>query len=239
MSLGRLVACLSRFSAPALLVWSCDASIPTAPSTEVVRLEIQHSEALYLPQGLSPFFSTYLSAWEVNGQGLYRDVTTQATWTSDNPNLFTMSTSSTSKRFEAGRTFGTARITATYGGHSATIPLVANGGTPIIPSLTLSVSASLSYHSTAYCWIRTASGESLVADQTTWSSADERIIRVSGRTIIGVTAGNTTLIATYGGLTATADVSVPPAYGYLPTTPPTQAPLIALFSRVPPIRRSF
>jgi thermitase len=140
--------------------------------------------------------------------GTSSDVTSSAAWTSSSNTVATVSTSG----YATGQNAGSATITASFGGYSASAGLTVNStrtqtGLTISPtSASISVGAGQQFTATATYSDGTSS---VVTSSATWTTTNTAVATVSsGGFATGSAAGSTTIRASYGGYTASATLNV-------------------------------
>jgi len=147
--------------------------------------------------------------------GVYSDATTQVitpyvTWGSSNPGVATVNTTSPFGVANA-LTNGTTNISATSGAVSGTVPLIVSPSTLTSVTLTpgtdtMAVGSTSSFRALAHY----SDGSSVtVGTDVDWQSSDDTVASINAQgTITGLKAGTTTITATLGGQSATANMKV-------------------------------
>jgi uncharacterized protein YjdB len=172
--------------------------------------------------------------------GTTQGVTNTASWTTSNAVVASISNGGGGPFGGGGRGLatglagGTATITATSGGFTATATLTVSAATPsklIVtpPSPSLQVGQTQGFVATL---VYSDNTTSVVTGQSTWSSSDAAIATITtagggpgpgpggGGTATAIAKGTATITATYGGLTATATLTVTdPPLAYVQVTP--------------------
>lgn len=144
-----------------------------------------------------------------------QNVTSSAAWSSSSTARATVSAGKVS-----GVSAGSATITATYSGKSATASVTVRDVVTYVYELKLSpvsamvnVGSTTSFSAVYYTYtytngVKTNTSSSVVTAAASWSSSSSAIATVSGGTARGVSAGTATITATYNGYNATATVTV-------------------------------
>ncbi|MCY1022815.1 Ig-like domain-containing protein [Pyxidicoccus sp. MSG2] len=146
--------------------------------------------------------------------GSTQSVTAEATWTSSDAAVATVSSDASSPRKVDAKDRGQAQVRATYASLTAEAQvqvtdatLVSLALTPASPSLAVGLSEQL----TATGTFTDGSTQGLDAD-VTWTSSDAAVATVSDAGLVrAVAPGHVTLKATRGTVEATTDVTVTPA----------------------------
>lgn len=133
------------------------------------------------------------------------DVTSQATWTSSNEAVASVSDGGLITAYSSG----TAKITATYGGKTATITVNVETASHLdIGSSKISMSENgQAVQLTAKVTYTDGSTE-IVTDSTTWTSDNDSIVYVNQGKLTAYKKGTAIITATYNGKTATVTVTV-------------------------------
>jgi hypothetical protein len=152
-----------------------------------------------------------------NYSGLFRDITDQATWSSDAPAVAGFITALEPNRV-TGHTPGSAILTATVGGKSATFNLTVSGVS--ITSMTItpatpSVAGGLTTQFAVIGTFSDSTTQNLTFDST-WSSSAPTVATINDTAgskgfCQALTAGTTTISATFGGISGTTLLTVTPA----------------------------
>jgi hypothetical protein len=196
-------------AAAVVAVAACQVSYPVAPSPTAASIELHVSSP-----GWPLRASTNLGAgaYIVDTDGVYHDVTRQATWTSSNPEV---------ARYNAGvvpplqvRGGGTADVTVSYEGMAASVRLVAYGccestAHPWIHVITLDAPIGGSRTATALLHESSVSSRN-VTDLATWTSSNPLIASVDRGTLHAHLPGRVEITVSYGGATTTFYWSVSP-----------------------------
>lgn len=147
--------------------------------------------------------------------GSTQDLTDQATWSSSDTAIATISNAAGSRGEAFGRAVGTTTITATFNGINGSTPLQVTNATltsiAVTPDpLTLSVQETAQLTATGTF----SDGSQLdVTSEASWSSSKPNVAVVSnfngaeGR-VVGMSSGTTTITAAVGGVAGTAEVTV-------------------------------
>lgn len=200
----------------ALAAASCSASYPVSPSgpppLAAVHVHLRTSAAL------RPGINFSLIAYAVDGDGVYKDVSTTATWTSSDPAVARLIDASTGRlrAIEAG----SAQIFASYEGFSGSVS-VDVGPQPSLPSLPfLSVTpaaVTVGGSSPQYAQYHTTNTSfgTAVERAASWTSSDPSVVSVgterNGLVVLaGHAPGTVRITATYEGHSASYRLSVPP-----------------------------
>jgi hypothetical protein len=183
-----------------------------------VTAAVLQSVALSLSQlNMVTSESTKITAKAYYSDTSSKDVTTDASWTSNNTNIATVGNDADNKGLvSAIPTSGSAVITATYGDKTANVtvkiltvqnltisPTVAN--IPVSTTASLIVTANFADGSSKDVTSSTA---------TSWLSSNDQFAFFPDKMlkpgiVEGKSAGNVTITVTYGGKTATASITVP------------------------------
>jgi hypothetical protein len=192
-----------------LLSLSCSAEYPVSPTSvpTVASLTIFYNSA---HQWVNPGNSVSMSAYALNTDGVYENVTTRAAWFSTDSSVATV-TNGTAR----GVSGGSADIVASYQGSTSTarvVVLVPNSVRyPWLdirsyspPETGRSTSPTVGYFTSANAAQQNVQSEAVLA------SSDPNVIKIDGGRVIGVGPGTAAITATYRGLTATSYLSVQP-----------------------------
>ena len=154
--------------------------------------------------------------------GSSEDVTATATWSSSDTAVATVDTSGVA----SGVAAGTATISAEYEGETGSSVLTVSDAQPValtVTPATASFAAGDTEQFTATLEYDDSSTQD-VTDQATWSSDDDAIATVDAEGLaFGVAAGDTTITATFQGLSGSADVTITDAYVTEVVLDPTSA----------------
>ena len=213
---GYLNAC-ARLAASAvvlslILLAGCNAKYPSQPSVPAPStLQVHYPTAMGAPLvGASFFFTAYI----INSDGAYEDVTSRATWLSSNPVVVRMTSSPSGFTAVAP---GLADLSASYQGLTSSVSvavlevdrqfpaLAVTAGNPRVIGQTATTTASL----------RTSATQSQnVTSQAAWSSSDERVVTVTpagqAASVKGVGVGTAQITAVFNGLSASYGLSIQP-----------------------------
>lgn len=155
--------------------------------------------------------SITLSLEDLFSNGFFIPTTSSVTWASSNTNVFSI-TGSTASVNVVPMAGGTTTVTATAGGFSKSLAITANQANPAT-ALQLIGAANLKLvkgETQQLASVATISNVLTgVTAQTVWSSSNAAVASVSATGLVtgGVTAGSTTITATYSGLTANYTVT--------------------------------
>ncbi|MCI0569309.1 MAG: Ig-like domain-containing protein, partial [Myxococcaceae bacterium] len=146
--------------------------------------------------------------------GSTQSVTAEATWTSSEANVATVSSEAGSPRKVNAKAKGQAKVRATYASITAEAQVQVTDATLVSLALTPanpSLAAGLSQQMTATGTFTDGSTQSLNSD-VTWSSSDTAVATVSaGGQVHAVAPGHLTLKAKRGAVEASTQVTVTPA----------------------------
>lgn len=192
-----------------LLSVGCSAEYPASPTSgaTVSSIAIFYNSA---HQWVNPGNTVSMSAYALNTDGVYENVTTRASWFSADTSVATV-TNGTAR----GVSGGSAEIVASYQGFTSTarvVVLVPNSVRyPWLdirsyspPETGRSTSPTVGYFTAANAAQQNVQGEAVLA------SSDPNVIKIEGGRVIGVGPGTAAITATYRGLTATSYLSVQP-----------------------------
>lgn len=181
---------------------------------------------------LAPGASAQLSAMTNDG----RDFTSQATWTSSNPNIVSVSNDAGTKGQITASVLsgGEAVITASFSGLGTATTVTVTGarllGISINPGRSTTI---VGFHRNMVALGTFDDGSvQSITNTVTWASENQQLATVSaaGR-LVGVAEGDTNVTASFGGFTATApvEISAAPLTGLLvsPTMGSSESPEIA------------
>jgi uncharacterized protein YjdB len=173
------------------------------------------------------------SAVQFRVEGAYSDgstldLTSSATWTSSDPTVATVSGGTA-----RGVHKGVATISATKDGLTGSAQLTVTD--PVLQSLTLSpASTTLPVGSVSHLALVATYSDAITRDVTgsaLWSTADASIATVDAGAVTGLAGGTVTITASFGGLTATAPVTVSNAALLEIVVDPQQTTLPPLFDQ--------
>lgn len=137
-----------------------------------------------------------------------KDVTSEVSWSSSLPSCADVSATG----YVKAQSGGNCKITATLGTLSETINVAVYIPEPTLTNLSLSkTTLSVGIGETASITVNANYSDGSVKDVTSsckWSTSSSSIATVSGGTVKGVRQGNATVTATYGGKSATCQVTV-------------------------------
>jgi hypothetical protein len=154
--------------------------------------------------------STQYKAIATLSDGTTQDVTDFATWNSSSAGVATVGSTGT----VTGAGGGSSTITATFSGISGNAQ--ATVSTATVTSLTIGPAATITKGSTKQYTVTATYSNGVTMDVTnqvtSWSSTDTSIATIySNGLSLGANAGTTTITASFGGVTATANLTVSPA----------------------------
>ncbi|MDP4096054.1 Ig-like domain-containing protein [Paenibacillus sp. P96] len=133
------------------------------------------------------------------------DVTSKATWTSSNENVAYVSSGGLITAYNPG----TATITATYGGKSATITVNVETASHLdIGSSKVSMSVNGKPVQLTAKVTYTDGSTEVVTDDTTWTSDKDSVVYVNKGKLTAYNKGTAVITATYNGKSATVTVTV-------------------------------
>ncbi|MDO2949138.1 Ig-like domain-containing protein [Aeromonas simiae] len=187
---------------------SAQAEITVTPATLshlTMAIEETPTETISLPAGVTQA----LEVWATYSDGSDIDVTTQAVWQSSHPGIVQIDAPGVVR----GQAMGNAMVTATFGGLSAQAEITVTPATlsrlAITPgSVTLPMGPTQQFQVLA---IYSDGSDSDVTTQAAWQSSHPNIVQIDSTGVArSLAAGEATITATFGGLSAHADVTVPP-----------------------------
>lgn len=148
---------------------------------------------------------TLVASWP---GGITRTVTSDAAWTSDNPSIVTVSTSGAARSVG----FGSATLTAKYQALTASVKadvVVTFSQLSVKGSLTLGAVGDSSALIVLAVFTDTSTRD--VTSETTWTTADAKVVQVSAASVMTATGfGLTSITANYQGHTRSFTVTVTP-----------------------------
>jgi uncharacterized protein YjdB len=185
----------------------------TVTAAALVALQVS-PPALSIPRGLT----RQLTATGVYSNGSTQDLTVQATWSSTSITTASVSNAPGSEGLVSAIDRGTASVTASFGGESATTEVTVTAATLQTiqvdpPSPTISAGLSLPLSATG---VYSDSSTQDITAQVTWSSSDPSVAAVSNTVgseglVVGVTVGTSVISATLNTVVASTTVTVTPA----------------------------
>jgi uncharacterized protein YjdB len=189
-------------------VWTaCGDDDPTGPT--VSSVQVAPATATLSVGGTVQLTAT---ARDASGNA----VTTTITWSSDSPAVAAVNTSG----LVTGVAAGTAVITATAGGQSATasitvqVPVAAVEVTPATATIGTGETVQLT------AALEDASGNPLTGRTVTWSSSNDGVATVNATGLVtGVAAGPATITATSEGVSGSASITVQEPVASVDVTP--------------------
>ncbi|MFB5678292.1 Ig domain-containing protein [Paenibacillus terreus] len=133
------------------------------------------------------------------------DVTSQATWTSSNEDIAYVSDGGLITAYNSG----TATVTATYGGKTASITVNVETASHLdIGSSKISMSVNGQPVQLTAKVTYTDGSTEIVTDSATWTSDNDSIVYVNNGKLMAYNKGTAVITATYNGKTATVTVTV-------------------------------
>lgn len=172
------------------------------PNLSLAALSIDPAQAR-----VAPGSRVSLTATGVYSDGSSADVTSLATWSIDSPQVAEVTLG-----VVRALTAGTARVTASFGGLSATATITVPNATFVSLAVTpdratTGVGGTVQLHAVAT--LSDGSTQEVTSPTAAWSSAHPNIATVSASGLVtGVAAGTTTITATVGALSASATLEV-------------------------------
>jgi len=201
------------FGSTLVVVSACHAVAPVAPAPVSAGIVILHSGATHL--SYDPHFS--LSAFLVDTDGLYTDVTAKVQWTVSDSSIL-RDNSGAPGVSGTGHPFlvlapGAVNVLASYQGLAAVIPIAAvqysSFSGPVnfdLFSLNSVIRIQRTYQLSAY-----SLQGSNVSAAASWASSDPSVATVDHGLVTGVRVGTTTVTATLGGGSDSITFSVYPS----------------------------
>ena len=198
----------------------CSASYPTAPAPTISAVKIHVTSNVW---DLVPNSTAQFVAYAIDSDGVYSDVTSQASWSSSDPGV--LSTLFQNGRIIArGVSAGDANLQVSFEGKADAValrvfrsprssPRVELEGSSTLPAIDLLRPRTLTVLVRQFG----LSGPSQIVTPTaTITTSDPNVAIVDGSTIRPVSPGTVRITATYNGMTATALTSVLPPTAPLP-----------------------
>ncbi len=190
----------------------CRASYPLQPSATVLSaLQVQYRTAMG-PTLVGSSFA--FSAYTINSDGVYEDVTSKATWASSNSAVVALT--GPPSGFSAFAP-GLADVSATYQGMVSTLPLTIIEADRQFPVLTITGGDPhvIGRTDPATALLRTTPTlAQYVSGSATWTSSDTRVVTITpsnGVVVVkAVGAGTVRITAVFKGLSASYGLSVQP-----------------------------
>ncbi|MGZ3450131.1 MAG: beta strand repeat-containing protein [Polyangiales bacterium] len=179
-----------------------DTFIPPDGPVTLISISIEPASATLAVGG-----TQLLTARGLYSDGIVRDVTTLATWSSIDPKIASVAPSS---GLVQGITPGSTRVRATLDGKFGEADIIVKGGTitsvVVDPSFAdMIVGGSASFTATA---IYSDGSSADVTSAAMWTTGDPMIASVVAGTVTAVSPGSTSLTATFSGLSGFAKISV-------------------------------
>lgn len=186
---------------------SCKATSPTAPSPTTAGL------VLLFPQSTRTDSSFGMLAYAFDTDGAYRNVTSQAQWSTSNPAIVTVNPGS----FNSGRllspvSLGSAAVLVTFEGRSVQLPILVASRvlTPLRLDLTSTLMMRIGETSSIRAMYSGGLPSSNVSDIAVWTSSDSSVASVERGRITAHAVGTTEIRVSYQGLTDFYMMSVGP-----------------------------
>ena len=185
------------------LGFGCTANYPEGPTPTPTLVGVQiHYPSPHV--SISPGFPVNLILYAVNSEGIFENVSGQASWASGNPSVL----ASLGNGAMRGVADGTTQAIATYQGLTTAATIVVGGGRALelsIPSLRVGET----FQATARQ--RTMVNVNDVTARSEWTSSDPRVVTVSGGNITAHAPGSAAITARYETFgSTTVYLSVPP-----------------------------
>lgn len=187
----------------------CSASVPAGPGPLTPSLEIQ------LAAPTEPYFPgasiSYL-VYTVDSEGVYKLVTSGVTWTSSNPGVVRVDATSIPPLRAVGS--GVSTVSATFGGLTASIPAYVRSLTTQ-PEIRFTFGLPLQVGSTSRTVALLTPGFSPgvtqeVTSVAAWTSSNPSVASVDRGIVAAHSVGTVEIRASYNGVSAWYQVSVPP-----------------------------
>jgi uncharacterized protein YjdB len=152
--------------------------------------------------------------------GTFQDITSDATWSSDNTAVATVDVNAIATAVSPG----TANIIATFNGVTGSAPLTVSTAT--ITSIAVTPSTAEMAPNTMLSCVATATlsdgTTQVITDNATWSSSDAAVASVdNGGNVSAVAGGSATISAQFGGVTGTSAIVVNPQLTSIQVSPAT------------------
>ncbi len=143
--------------------------------------------------------------------GFQEEVTTQATWSSDTPDVASVVATGAQAGLLTLKTVGTATVSADFGGLNRSIPVEVTAALLeelVISPLDAFIAAGVELQYTAFAIYSDGSNQN-VTNQTQWSSGTPETASIDSTGLaLGATAGTTTISAEFEGLTKSTTLTV-------------------------------
>jgi trimeric autotransporter adhesin len=150
----------------------------------------------------------------------FQDITSDATWSSDNTAVATIDATATATAVSPG----TANISATFNGVTGSAPLTVSTATIASISVTPST-AEMAPNTMLSCFATATLSDGttqVITDNATWSSSDAAVVSVdNGGNVSAVAGGSATISAQFGGVTGTSAIVVNPQLTGIQVSPAT------------------
>jgi trimeric autotransporter adhesin len=152
--------------------------------------------------------------------GTFQDITSDATWSSDNTAVATVDVNAIATAVSPG----TANIIATFNGVTGSAPLTVSTAT--ITSIAVTPSTAEMAPNTMLSCVATATlsdgTTQVITDNATWSSSDAAVASVdNGGNVSAIAGGSATISAQFGGVTGTSAIVVNPQLTSIQVSPAT------------------
>jgi hypothetical protein len=176
----------------------------TVSAATVTSLAVAPASSM-LPQGASQ----QLTAIATFSDGSSQNVTDRATWTSASPATATVSSGGLAQGVKPGKTTITAKFASKSAKSAVTVTAPIATELRIAPlDAHIAKGLSVPYLATA---VMSNGSVRQVTRQTVWSTGSITVATFAGKAATGVGVGQTTVTATFQGLTASAPLTVTPA----------------------------
>jgi hypothetical protein len=191
---------------------ACNARYPMAPdpTLSAVRIHVLSAVSELIPNSTATFV-----AYAIDSDGVYRDVTTEAQWSSSDSNVLTAGTFLNNRAVVRGVGRGDANLMVSYGGETDAVTLRVVTPPLPIPRVALTIIGGLyamaASSPTITVQIETRTVFQTVTTEATITSSDPSIATIDGNRIRPVSPGTIRLTASYNGLVGTTLISVNPA----------------------------
>lgn len=187
-----------------IVISACHAVPPTMPTPTITSIAVLYST---LTKAVTEFD---VSAYALDSDGAYRNVTKEALWSSSNPAIVSSPTNYLENARASVHGAGSTRLFATYGGVTGQL-LVETGPRPVSPLAVeghspQGVGASIQFRA----WYSTDTQRIEVARLATWRSSDSSVLTFDRGMGTGLRVGNVRIEASYQGHTDYAYVAVVP-----------------------------
>jgi hypothetical protein len=191
----------------------CSASYPTAPAPTITAVRIHVTSNVW---DLIPNSSVQMVAYAIDSDGVYTEVTGQASWSSSDASVLSTQPVQNGRLPIRAVSAGDASLAVNFSGRTDEItlrvfpfprssPRIQLGGTPFLPSLAPNRLLVVGVDQ-----FMPGAPSQIVTAGATITSSDPNVAIVDGSTIRPVSPGTVRITATYNGMTATALTSVLP-----------------------------